>query len=447
MDRTQGAELQVIAACLLGGVEVIDAASDHVSHGDFAHPQTGRAFRCMTEMVRRGEPIDVLTLSWAMSGVAWDATKPGGNDEATQYMGWLINLEANCATTRQIEHYAKRIRTASRLRRLQAACAEAIESARRAEDTPEAAEHEADKLIEALLAIGDGAKGATAIRVGAAVKGMLEQFRLRAEMPLEKQYIRTGLSGLDALIDGYRPGHLYLVGARSGEGKTAFKTFAAAQAATQGGAVLYATAEVPDVDIAQRLVTNVARVDGRQLERMGLDQDDTTQVVGSIHRINGWCMSILDEPAMTIGMLDREVRRHVKRHADRLGVVLVDYLQLVRASGKHASREQEVAEVADGLLEIAKRHHVALIAGAQLNRANTARADKRPQSADLRESSRAEHNASVVLMLYRPAMNGDETASAFDAEVIVRKNRLGPLGTALCSFDAARNGWKDRARA
>lgn len=443
LNRTELAEVQTIACCLAGGVEAVDVASDHCGHSDFVNARASSAFRAMVQLVERGDPIDVVTVAVTMGGAAWNR-ETGAASVDSEALRWLVELQDNAPSARDVGHHAKRVRTASRLRGLEAACRAGLDACQSAADEPDAAVTVADGIMERLLAVGDEAQGASSIRIGGAVKLMLATFKARQSTPVERQYVRTGLSSLDELVDGYRPGHMYLVGGGSGHGKTGFLTFAAIQGAIGGSAVLYATAEVPAEAIAQRVVSSMARVDGRKLERLDLDRDETTQVVGATHRINEWPLSILDAPALTIGLLDREIRRHLKRNPERLGLLVVDYLQLMRANGKHGNREQEVAEVADGLLELTKRHRIATIVGAQLNRANGQRADKRPVAADLRESSRAEHNASVVLMLYRPGMSGEDTANPTDAEIICRKNRLGPVGTALCSFDAARNTWRDR---
>lgn len=443
LNRTELAEVLTIGCCLAGGAEAIDVASDHCGPEDFAHPRAASAFKAMTQLVHRGDPVDVVTVATTMSGGAWNR-ESGGSALDADALQWLVDLDANAPSARDVGHHAQRVRTASRLRGIEEACRAGLAACQSASDDTDAAAQVADGIVEGLLAVGDKASGATSIRIGGAVKLMLADFKTRQTTPIERQYVRTGLGRLDALIDGYRPGHMYLVGGGSGHGKTGFLTFAAVQGAIGGAAVLYATAEVPAEAIAQRIVCNVARVDGRKLEMLDLDRDETSQVVGSTRRIADWPLSILDAPALTIGLLDRELRRHVKRNPERIGLLVVDYLQLLRANGRHGNREQEVAEVSDGLLELCKRHRIAVIVGAQLNRAGGQRSDKRPISADLRESSRAEHNASAVLMLYRPAINGEDAADPLHAEIIVRKNRLGPLGTALCAFDPARNTWRDR---
>lgn len=443
LNRTELAEVLTIGCCLAGGAEAIDTASDCCGPEDFANARAASAFKAMVQLVHRGDPVDVVTVATTMGGAAWNR-ESGGSALDADALQWLVDLETNAPSARDVAHHAKRVRTAARLRGIEDACRAGLAACQSASDDTDAAAQVADGIVEGLLAVGDKASGATSIRVAGAVKLMLADFKARQSMPVERQYVRTGLGKLDALIDGYRPGHMYLVGGGSGHGKTGFLTFAAVQGAIGGAAVLYATAEVPAEAIAQRIVCNVARVDGRKLEKLDLDRDETSQVVGSTHRIAEWPLSILDAPALTIGLLDRELRRHVKRNPERIGVLVVDYLQLLRANGRHGNREQEVAEVADGLLELCKRHRIAVIVGAQLNRAGGQRSDKRPISADLRESSRAEHNASAVLMLYRPSINGEDAADPLHAEIIVRKNRLGPLGTALCQFDAARNTWRDR---
>lgn len=443
LDRTQLAEIQTIACCLAGGAETIDRASDACDAADFANARCASAFKAMVQLVQRGDPVDVVTVATTMGGAAWNRGGDASSLDADA-MQWLVEMEASAPFARDVAHHAARVRTAARLRRLEEACRAGLEACRSAADSDSTAADVADGIIEGVLAVGDAANGASTVRISGAVKLMLADFKARKTTPIDQQYVRTGLDKLDALIDGYRPGHMYLVGGASGHGKTAWLTFCSIRAAMAGAGVLYATAEVPAEAIAQRIIANLARVDGRKLERLDLDHDETAQVVGSVHRIAEWPLSILDAPSLTIGLLDREVRRHLMRTPGRIGVLVVDYLQLLRAGGKHGNREQEVAEVADGLLELAKRHKIAVIVGAQLNRAPGQRSDKRPVSADLRESSRAEHNASVVCMLYRPQMSGEETAAPDDAEIIVRKNRLGPLGTALCSFDPARNTWRDR---
>jgi replicative DNA helicase len=442
IDRTQVAEIEVIAACLADGAHAIDAASDYCDETDFAHPDAAAAMRAMRQLVARGEPVDVVTVSCAVGGGTWNL-ESGMTHLDQRIMAWLADLQSSAWGARDVVHHAKRVRTASRLRRLASACRVGLDRCQDVDDVPDAADQVADTIIEDVLRVGDAAKGATSIAITSAIRSMLDEFKARKSTPIEQQYARTGIAALDEIIEGLRPGHMYLVGGASGHGKTAWLTYLAAQAADRGGAVLYATAEVPAEAIAQRITACLADVDGRALERMDLDRDETVRVVAVAHRIKSWQMSILDAPAITIGLLDREVRRRLQREQGQVGVLVVDYLQLVRASQRHGNREQEVAEVADGLLELAKRHKIAVVVGAQLNRASGQRSDKRPVSADLRESSRAEHNASVVMMLYRPSLHGEDGQDD-DAEIIVRKNRLGPLGLARASYHAPHNTWRDR---
>lgn len=430
-------ELQLLATCAAFGRTAYDRASVIVLPEQFAEDMARRAFRAMAlpDVTDDAGNYQFGAVAAHMGGAYSDA------------LSWLMELDGHGYDLAGLEHYARLVRRAAQLRDLKALCAR-TSAAIDAADRDATAADIADGLIEQALAIGESRTAATARHIREGMKAMNDEFRRRYETrDMAPRGFQSGLKAVDALVT-FEPGHLFLVGASSGHGKTAFLTHLFDSAGGQNCSVLGVTCEVPEIDLLMRAMAGATGIDSRAMGTGHFEGEDVARIRMAMLQRRDRDAYILDAPATTVSAIEREVRRTIRRPGNRnaVAVLFVDYLQLIRPTERHGNREQDVAEVADALLELTKRHDLVTVVAAQLNRAGAARSDKRPVSSDLRESSRAEHNASAVLMLYRPALHGEDGASETACEVIVRKNRKGPLGTAVVTFKPETNKWADVER-
>jgi replicative DNA helicase len=256
----------------------------------------------------------------------------------------------------------------------------------------------------------------------------------------------TGFADLDAKTAGLQPTELIILAARPAMGKTSFALSLAQNAAT-GGAwpALVFSLEMSSTQLAERLLCSEARVDSSALRRGMLQRQDMTNLTYAAATLSKAPILIDDTPALSI----REVRARARRwrsdptmfprdgSGKKFGLILVDYLQLMRGSPQaaKASREQEISEISRGLKSLAKELECPVLALSQLTRSLENRTDKRPQLSDLRESGAIEQDADVIMFIYRDVVYNKETEFPNVAEVILGKNRHGATGTVDTHFE------------
>ncbi|MGH9102007.1 MAG: replicative DNA helicase, partial [Acidimicrobiales bacterium] len=245
--------------------------------------------------------------------------------------------------------------------------------------------------------------------------------------------VPTGYHDLDERLSGLQPSNLVIVGARPGMGKTSFALGLAAHASVERRIpVLVFSLEMSHLEITQRLLCGEARVDSTRMRNGRLLESDWPKISQAIGRLGETPLYIDDNPNLTI-MDIRAKSRRLKSRAG-LGLVVVDYLQLM--SGRHSAenRQVEVSEISRGLKILARELAVPVVALSQLSRNLEMRADKRPVLADLRESGSLEQDADVVLFIYRDELYNAESNDRGTAEVIVAKHRNGPTGATQLAF-------------
>ena len=254
--------------------------------------------------------------------------------------------------------------------------------------------------------------------------------------------VPSGFADLDAKTAGLQPTELIILAARPAMGKTSFAMSIAQNAATLGGwPVLVFSLEMSSTQLAERLLCSEARVDSSALRRGMLQRQDMTNLTYAAATLSKAPIMIDDTPALSL----REVRARARRFrgnkelfaGKKFGLILIDYLQLMRGSPQaaKASREQEISEISRGLKSLAKELECPVMALSQLNRSLEQRTDKRPQLSDLRESGAIEQDADVILFIYRDVIYNKDTEHPNIAEVILGKNRHGATGTVETHFE------------
>ncbi|HMC43297.1 MAG TPA: replicative DNA helicase, partial [Acidimicrobiales bacterium] len=245
--------------------------------------------------------------------------------------------------------------------------------------------------------------------------------------------VPTGYTDLDEQLAGLQPSNLVIVGARPAAGKTSFALGMASQAAIESRVpVLLFSLEMSHLEITQRLLCAEARVDATRMRNGRLVESDWPKISHAIGRLGEAPIFVDDNPNLTVMDIRAKARRLKSR--ERLGLVIVDYLQLMSGRSSAENRQVEVSEISRGLKILARELNVPVVALSQLSRNLEMRSDKRPVLADLRESGSLEQDADVVLFIYRDELYNPDSADRGTAEIIVSKHRNGPTGSCRLAF-------------
>ena len=243
----------------------------------------------------------------------------------------------------------------------------------------------------------------------------------------------TGYQDLDEHLSGLQPSNLVVVGGRPSMGKTAFALGLAANAAMLGTPVLFFSLEMSHLEIAQRVLCAEARVDATRMRNGRLLEADWPKISSAyIGRISGAPLHIDDNPNVTVMDIRAKARR--MRARSGLGLVVVDYLQLMSGRMNAENRQVEISEISRGLKILARELAIPVVALSQLSRGLESRADKRPMLADLRESGAIEQDADVVMFIYRDEIYNPDSADRGAAEIHIAKHRNGPTGAVQLAF-------------
>ncbi|MCH1549851.1 MAG: replicative DNA helicase, partial [Pseudomonadales bacterium] len=245
--------------------------------------------------------------------------------------------------------------------------------------------------------------------------------------------VSTGFTDLDKKTAGLQSSDLIIVAARPSMGKTAFAVNMVEHAVMSGETVLVFSMEMPSEQIVMRMLSSLGRIDQTRLRSGALQDDDWTRFTGAVSQLRDKKLYVDDTPALTPSDVRSRARR-VSREAGGLGMVVVDYLQLMRTADKSESRAGEISEISRSLKALAKEMRCPVVALSQLNRALEQRPDKRPMMSDLRESGAIEQDADVILFIYRDEVYNEDTEDKGVSEIIIGKQRNGPIGKVRLSF-------------
>ena len=245
--------------------------------------------------------------------------------------------------------------------------------------------------------------------------------------------VATGYTDLDDLTSGLQRSDLVIVAGRPSMGKTAFAINVAEHAAIKDGLpVAVFSMEMPGEQLAMRMMSSLGRIDQHKVRTGKLGDDDWPRLTSAVQMLSETKMFIDDTPALTPGELRARCRRIAREHG--LGMVIVDYLQLMQVPGTKENRATEISEISRALKAMAKEMRVPVVALSQLNRSLEQRPNKRPVMSDLRESGAIEQDADVIVFIYRDEVYDEETDQKGIAEIIVAKQRNGPIGTVKLAF-------------
>ncbi|HMK44394.1 MAG TPA: replicative DNA helicase [Dissulfurispiraceae bacterium] len=418
------AEESVLGAIIFDN-EAFPKAVELVSAEDFYKESHRRIYRAMIDLFERNEPIDIVTLP--------DALRRNGDLEAIGGVPYLSRLANSVPTSANVHYHAKLVREKALLRSLIQTSTDII--MRIYEDTSDAEEmvDEAEKMIF------DIAERRTKVSFFSLKEVIKDTFKTIEHLYSKKEAITgmpSGYKDLDELTSGFQASDLIIVGGRPGMGKTAFALNVAQHVAIEGKEpVAIFSLEMAKEQLAMRMLCAESEVDSSRVRKGFIGRQDWPRLTSAAGRLADAAIHIDDSSAISV-LEVRAKSRRLKMERGGLGLIVVDYLQLMRGRGNHERREQEISEISRGLKALAKELRVPVIALSQLNRAVEGRTDKRPTLADLRESGAIEQDADVIIFLYRDEVYNKNSPHKGRAEVIIAKQRNGPTATVHLAFMA-----------
>ena len=408
---------QAVLGSMLIDPECIKDVMDKLQPGDFYLRQNREIFETIYSMFAYSRPVDGIT-------VAEEMQKNGTYDENTT-RNYLVQLMEITPTSANVMEYVKIVRDKALLRSVAQAASEITamvqEGIGTASDTLEAAEQK-------IFSIRRGQSAKDMVPIRQVLPDVLDRLSEMSESETHLPGLSTGLSAVDAKITGLNKSDLLLLAARPGMGKTSFALNIALNVAkTTQKTVAVFSLEMSSEQLVTRLLSTEALVENVRLKTGNLRETDWQKIADASMVLNRLDMRIDDNPMLTVADMNAKCRR-----LDNLGLVVIDYLQLMTSAGGKSgggeSRQQVVSDISRMLKIMAKELDVPVICLSQLSRANEKRDDKRPMLSDLRESGAIEQDADIVLFLYRDDYYNEDSEKHNIAECIVAKNRHGETG-------------------
>ena len=415
---------QAVLGSMLTDKEAVNAAIESLKEDAFYRDDNRIIFQAIVNLYSKSEPIDIITLKDELESM--DKFEQVGGYE------YLASLPDKVPTTANVQKYIKIVEEKSILRNLIKTANEIIELGYDPTEDVEDIMDGAEKKIFDIMQ-SKNQKGYTPIK-----DVLVESFTKLEELYNRKQHITgvpTGFAELDYKTAGLHGSELILVAARPAMGKTAFALNLATNAALRGNApVAIFSLEMSKDQLVNRILCSEAMVDSNKVRTGKLDEDDWVKLAGAIGPLSEAEMYIDDTPGISVMEIRTKCRK--LKMEKNIGLVVIDYLQLVQGNKRTASREQEISEISRSLKILAKEINVPVIALSQLSRAVEQRPDHRPMLSDLRESGSIEQDADLVGFLYRDDYYNKEAKNDATSisEFIIAKHRSGPQATIQLLF-------------
>ena len=416
MPHSIEAEQSVLGAMLIDK-EAIMAASEIVNKEDFYQQQYGILFETMTELYNESKPVDIVTLQ--------DRLREKNVPPEVSSLEFARDLIAAVPITTNVKEHAKIVKEKSMLRKLIKVNEEIANLCylgnQKVEDIMEMTEK---KIFQLLQQTGSE----EFVPIKTVVLNALDRIEAASRMKGSVTGIPTGFIDLDYKTSGFQPSDLILIAARPSMGKTAFVLNIAQYMAFHNDVtVAVFSLEMSKEQLVNRLLSLESKVDSQAIRTGNLSDDDWAKLIEGAGTIGKSNLIIDDTPGISISELRSKCRKY--KLENNLGIVMIDYLQLMTGSKKTDSRQQEISDISRSLKELARELNVPVVALSQLSRAVEQRPEHRPMLSDLRESGAIEQDADVVMFLYRDDYYNKDSDMKGIAEVIIAKQRNGPIGT------------------
>ncbi len=434
------AERMILGVILLDNA-AINQAIERLKPDDFFLTSHRRIFEKMIHLYEQGRGIDPVTLQ--------EELRRAGELDAIGGPAYIASLFDGVPRFSNIDNYTKIVKGKSTLRKLIGASNQIMALAFDDEDEPEDVLDESERLI---LSIAEDRIKQGFIHIGEVAGKQLEVIEEIAGREQLITGIATGFHELDYMTSGLQRGDLVIIAARPSMGKTALSLNIAQNAALhpqhhgEKATVGIFSLEMSKEQLVQRLLCSQARVDAHRLRSGMLNKDDWRRLAMAVGELSDAHIYLDDTPGISVLEMRAKARR-LKNEKKALDIIIVDYLQLMSGRGRYESRQQEVSQISRELKMLAKELNVPLIALSQLSRApETRTGSHKPQLSDLRESGSIEQDADVVMFIYREEVYKPETEKQNIAEIIIGKQRNGPVGSVDLVFLKQLTRFEDKYR-
>ncbi len=425
---------------VLGGLmldeSAYEAISVFLSSEDFYRSDHRAIYRVIQQLAEQNKPLDIITVS--------EALDERGELESAGGLAYVADLANNTPTASNVRAYATIVQERATVRRLINVAHEIAESGfnpegRNSADLIDEAESKVFKIAEDRPSTG----GPESIRP--LLAKAVERIDLLYQTKGALTGLSTGFTDIDEITSGLQPADLIIVAGRPSMGKTSFAMNIAENAVMASGKpVLVFSMEMPADSLILRMLSSLGRIDQRKIRTGQLGDDDWPRLTSAVTLLNDKPLFVDDTAALTPNEIRSRCRRVVREHG-AMGLIVVDYLQLMRVSGNVENRAGEISEISRSLKAIAKEFDCPLIALSQLNRSLEQRPDKRPVMSDLRESGAIEQDADVIMAIYRDEVYHEDAEKGV-AEVILLKQRNGPIGKKKLAFIGQYTKFEDLAQ-
>lgn len=422
------AEQSVLGSLMLDN-ERWDNIAEKINSNDFLNRQHRIIFTEMQRLLELGNPIDLITLS--------ESLEQKGELEIVGGFGYLAEISKNIPSTANISAYADIIRERAVLREMITVANEIAEASynpkgRSSDDLLDIAESRIFKIADNRARKDEGPQS---------IERIIEKTVVRIEQLYQKPHdgvigISSGYLDLDKKTAGLQKSDLIIIAARPSMGKTTFAMNLCEHAAmTANKPVLIFSLEMPSEQIMMRMLASLSRVDQNRIRTGQLADEDWARISNTMGTLlEKRNIYIDDSSTLTTTEVRARARRLFREH-NGLSLIMIDYLQLMRVPSIYDNRNLEIAAISRSLKALAKELHIPVIAISQLNRSLEQRADKRPINSDLRESGSIEQDADLIIFIYRDEIYHDNSDMKGIAEIIIGKQRNGPIGTIRLTFN------------
>lgn len=414
---------------LLGGIMLDERAwdqiADVVGSNDFYRPDHRLIFGAMGDLIERNQPLDAITVG--------DLLQRQGKLDDAGGRAYLARLVGNTPGAANIRSYASIVREHAMLRQLIEVGGDIAASAFESEgrQVAELVDRAEQRVFE--IAERGERRGSGFIALKEVVQPSIDRLDALSNSEDGITGVATGFEDLDSRTAGLQAGDLVVIAGRPSMGKTTLALNIAENAAIGHNLPIgIFSMEMPKEQVTLRMIGSIGRVDQSHLRSGRLTEDDWTRINSAVSIMSNAPIFVDDAPGLTPTEVRARSRRLKREHG--LGLVVVDYLQLMQVSGSTENRATEISEISRSLKGLARELNVPVVALSQLNRSVEQRNDKRPVMSDLRESGAIEQDADVILFIYREEVYDSETPKKGVAEIIIGKQRNGPVGMFLLTF-------------
>ena len=431
------AERSVLGALMINQ-DAWDAVHAKLQDSDFYRSEHRIIYRCIASQMEQGNPVDATTISESLENI--------GELENIGGMPFVVGLTIDTPAASNIQAYADIVHDRATLRNLIRIANEIADSGFNPQGKDSATL--IDEAEGKVFAMGSERQGLAGPQwMGDIVPPTMDRIHKLEDSGGGLTGITTGFKDIDKQTSGLQDSNLIIVAGRPSMGKTAFMMNMAEAALMEEGKdrrLLIFSLEMPAQDLVMRMLSSLGHIDQTKIRTGDLGPDDWDRIMPNANRLSNMKLYIDDSAGLTSMDIRSRARRLVRESKGNLDMIMVDYLQLMQGSSNHENRAVEISEISRSLKAIAKEFQCPVVAGSQLNRGLEQRGDKRPVMSDLRESGAIEQDADVIIAIHREHVY-DNTAERNLAELIILKQRNGPIGTQKLTFFPEYTKFEDHA--